>query len=376
MSATTERRASLGLCCSSRTYPPGHYMYTGGNPVTMSDPSGHDWDWGGVANGLGNIWNSTGGKVVGALQGCAANLGGCVSAIGHGGAAILGGAGDALASTVGQGRDIVGCATSTDCLHQKWNEASTGVAFAVWHPDQAIANVQASLRSWSNTNEAAFDYMIDQAAKGNWDPALHFGGGLAFYELSGKAFALPTAFAEAGGQGLVTADTVINDSNLIDKASMIDKDCQSAIRDLGETTASDDIAAAVKSADAEAGPVLDVVGSTPYQVHIDPMTLQGPMAIDTTTFTWGKATLNGGVREQRQFWRQWAAKYPDTLSDRNLGFIKDRVSPEVDAKWLETFPEHAGYKELIHHHLDQGPMAIPVPDGLHRFAPGRGIWHQ
>ncbi|RCS43246.1 hypothetical protein DTL42_19000 [Bremerella cremea] len=41
---------------------------------------------------------------------------------------------------------------------------------------------------------------------------------------------------------------------------------------------------------------------SPYQVHINPHTRKGPMAIDTSVFRSGEATLNGGVRNARSFW--------------------------------------------------------------------------
>ncbi len=34
-----------------------------------------------------------------------------------------------------------------------------------------------------------------------------------------------------------------------------------------------------------------------------------------------------------------------------------------------------GLKSLIHHHLDYGPSAIPIPKSVHGSQPGWGIWH-
>jgi len=116
---------------------------------------------------------------------------------------------------------------------------------------------------------------------------------------------------------------------------------------------------------------------SPFQVHIDPRTGRGPMAIDTSTFTSGEATLNGGIRNSKQFWRRWSDTYGDTLSPANRADVADGLSPVVDDAWIKHFPEHAPFKgeTLIHHHLDYGRPAIPVPKTVHGQQPGWGIWH-
>lgn len=118
------------------------------------------------------------------------------------------------------------------------------------------------------------------------------------------------------------------------------------------------------------------VTESPYQVHVDPKSGRGPMAVDTSGFA-GEATLKGGVRNPKSFWHEWSKGYGDTLSDANKAAIKAGRSPVVDDKWIQHFPEHAPYKgeTLIHHHLDYGPKAIPLPDSVHSKQPGWGIWH-
>jgi RHS repeat-associated protein len=117
---------------------------------------------------------------------------------------------------------------------------------------------------------------------------------------------------------------------------------------------------------------------SPYQVHINPSTGVGPMAIDSTTFTSGKPTTAGGIENSRQFWTQWSSTYGDTLSAANQRLISQGLAPVVDGAWTRQFPEHAPYLDqiLIHHHLDYGPMAIPLPEPIHVQQPGRSIWHQ
>ena len=101
------------------------------------------------------------------------------------------------------------------------------------------------------------------------------------------------------------------------------------------------------------------------------------MAIDTSKFKTGEATLHGGLRNPKAFWKEWANTYGDTLSPENQAAVKAGRSPIVDDTWIRHFPEHAPYKgeTLIHHHLDYGPMAIPLPETVHSKQPGWGIWH-
>ena len=67
---------------------------------------------------------------------------------------------------------------------------------------------------------------------------------------------------------------------------------------------------------------------------------------------------------------------PETLSSGNQYRIEELgLSPKIDSTWVEHFPEHANFVKqvLIHHHVNQGPYAIPVPASTHvGFG---GIWH-
>ncbi|WP_083888459.1 MULTISPECIES: hydrolase [Pseudanabaena] len=59
---------------------------------------------------------------------------------------------------------------------------------------------------------------------------------------------------------------------------------------------------------------------------------------------------------------------PETISKSNQYRIEQLgLSPKVDNQWIKYYPDHANYKtqKLIHHHVDQGPYAIPVPQGTH-----------
>ncbi|WP_282183138.1 RHS repeat-associated core domain-containing protein, partial [Photorhabdus hindustanensis] len=120
-------------------------------------------------------------------------------------------------------------------------------------------------------------------------------------------------------------------------------------------------------------------GDNPYQTRVDPRIPNRPdpnYSIDTSTFTSGKMTANGGIRNNKEFWQQWSNLQPDSLSKSNMYRIKELgLSPKIDNQWIKAFPEHVNYKgeTLIHHHVDFGHYAIPVPSSTH--VGSGGIWH-
>jgi hypothetical protein len=115
------------------------------------------------------------------------------------------------------------------------------------------------------------------------------------------------------------------------------------------------------------------------QIRINPEIPGRPdpaWSIDTRTFSAGKATANGGIRNNIEFWKQWVQHQPETISPSNAFRIQElELSPRIDKRWIESFPEHADHlnETLIHHHVDQGVYAIPVPASTHiGFSPP---WH-
>lgn len=66
------------------------------------------------------------------------------------------------------------------------------------------------------------------------------------------------------------------------------------------------------------------------------------------------------------------------LSTENIERINARRSPVVDDDWLMVYPEHSAYRGdvIVHHHVEQGRYAIPVPRSAHNNSPGFAIWHQ
>ena len=120
----------------------------------------------------------------------------------------------------------------------------------------------------------------------------------------------------------------------------------------------------------------DVDALSPYRVHTDPITKHGPMGIDMSEMTPIEITGHGEVRNRFEFWDAWAARYPETLSDHNRTRI-GRRSPVVDYTWVQHFPQHLPFlgQVLHHHHLNYGPIAIPLPESLHLWLPWTRHWH-
>lgn len=117
----------------------------------------------------------------------------------------------------------------------------------------------------------------------------------------------------------------------------------------------------------------------PYSLRVDPLTGKGPMHVDSNLFTSADSyTVTGAARNKDQFWKLWAEKYPETLSEKNAAEIGKGLAPLVDETWLKHFPEHLTYSgnKLVHHHLDHGNLVYPLPENLHGGNPGRKIFHQ
>ena len=82
------------------------------------------------------------------------------------------------------------------------------------------------------------------------------------------------------------------------------------------------------------------------------------------------STLNAGgeVRNASYFWQQLIEREPQMFSEGNLFRIQQRgLSPRVDAIWVENNPTHQGFMNdvLAHHHIDQGSIAVPLPQTVH-----------
>lgn len=129
---------------------------------------------------------------------------------------------------------------------------------------------------------------------------------------------------------------------------------------------------------ARQGPV-----NSPFVTPYDPRFPGRPdpaFSVDTTTFT-NPIDYNAAKfpRDAGQFWQQWLDLQPESMSASNRYLIDNygrlRTSPRIDDTWLQAFPEQAAYRGdvLVHHHVNHGQYAIPVPSRTH---PGNsGPWH-
>jgi HNH/Endo VII superfamily nuclease toxin with a HHH motif len=59
---------------------------------------------------------------------------------------------------------------------------------------------------------------------------------------------------------------------------------------------------------------------------------------------------------------------PEYFDAANAAKIRAGRSPLVNDTWVKTFPEHQGFlgDKLVHHHIDQGPIATPIPETIHQ----------
>ncbi|HLY31585.1 MAG TPA: hypothetical protein VKQ36_11185 [Ktedonobacterales bacterium] len=99
--------------------------------------------------------------------------------------------------------------------------------------------------------------------------------------------------------------------------------------------------------------------------------------VDTTQFPNGRPTANGGIRNAQAYWNQLLDDHPEYFSPDNIARIQSGRGPIIDDQWLQYHPDQTYYngQPLIHHHLDQGPTAVPLPQGMHARQPWWGYWH-
>lgn len=127
--------------------------------------------------------------------------------------------------------------------------------------------------------------------------------------------------------------------------------------------------------------VTPVARRGPDSVYVTRVDLTNPgrphpaYSVDTRAFTSGTATQAGGVRNSRQFWNEWQKLNPQSISPENAKLIKKGLAPKIDDTWVQVFPEQAPYmhEKLLHHHVNHGRYAIPVPESTH--VGSGGAWH-
>ncbi|HLL88332.1 MAG TPA: hypothetical protein VK324_03420, partial [Tepidisphaeraceae bacterium] len=123
---------------------------------------------------------------------------------------------------------------------------------------------------------------------------------------------------------------------------------------------------------------------SPYFIRINPNVSGRPdpqWSIDTGAYRSGIPTPNGGMRNRVQFWQDWLTLRPETISASNRYLIRQLQTnprgpgPRVDSIWTKHFPEQQPFVKapIVHHHVNQGPIAIPVAQPTHM---GRNAeWH-
>ena len=76
----------------------------------------------------------------------------------------------------------------------------------------------------------------------------------------------------------------------------------------------------------------------------------------------------GFPRNGPWFWRQMLKESPELVSDANKAAIRAGRSPVVDEVWVTSHPTHQSFvgEKLVHHHIDQGPIACGLPESVHQ----------
>jgi len=92
-------------------------------------------------------------------------------------------------------------------------------------------------------------------------------------------------------------------------------------------------------------------------------------AVDMNECTVGsKVNAQGYPRNGNWFFRELFGRNPDQFSDANVeNIFLENQNPIVDEEWVEYNPTHAQFEGdvLVHHHIDRGNIAVPLPEPVH-----------
>lgn len=60
--------------------------------------------------------------------------------------------------------------------------------------------------------------------------------------------------------------------------------------------------------------------------------------------------------------------HPELFSNANVTAVKAGFSPRVDETWIRYHPNHASFNgdKLVHHHVEQGAVAVGLPEQIHQ----------
>ena len=81
----------------------------------------------------------------------------------------------------------------------------------------------------------------------------------------------------------------------------------------------------------------------------------------------------GYPRNGPWFWRQLLGTNPELFDASNVTRIKRGLAPAINDQWIKYNPNHVSFRGggLVHHHIDLGPIATPLPETVHRGWHGR-----
>ena len=101
-------------------------------------------------------------------------------------------------------------------------------------------------------------------------------------------------------------------------------------------------------------------------------------AIDMSEHTGAAKTAAGFTRDAKKFWNEMLKQYPQLFSAWNKDLITNQKrAPIIDDTWLMWHLKQRIYKgdKLVHHHVEQGPWAVGIPQAIHReFYPEMHPW--
>jgi RHS repeat-associated protein len=103
-----------------------------------------------------------------------------------------------------------------------------------------------------------------------------------------------------------------------------------------------------------------------------PSSYAGRQRIDMRDAPGGSGTnAESYPRNNRWFWGQMLKRYPEMFSAKNRNLVRDGQAPRVDEQWVKYNDTHQSFvgDALVHHHVDQGPVAAAMPQSAHQ------VWH-
>ncbi|MDC2663187.1 SpvB/TcaC N-terminal domain-containing protein [Bacteroides ovatus] len=91
--------------------------------------------------------------------------------------------------------------------------------------------------------------------------------------------------------------------------------------------------------------------------------------VDMSKASGNSTTIKGFPRNFEYFWNQMLKEHPEMFSKENVKLIQSKHAPIVDEQWIAHNKTHVNFKgnKLVHHHVEQGRFAVPIPEEVHRM---------